>query len=174
MAVNPFFSLTPTNPYVLTYDGANPTNPYASATLYTYGGITLGNSPSFRLSTQAANDEIFLGFNPVNPTQDLTITDIVNDVYNRSCAQFYFTGVNVSTENQYLLLFSLRAVYGSPTAQFFVGTDLVSTEALNGEEQVAVLLDCPGNNVWMSVYVRVAGPTYYTSMAIKGMDCFLL
>ena len=115
-----------------------------------------------------------MAYNPVDPT-DQTITNLVSDIYGRCCVNISIKGTNVSTENQYLLLFGLRGIFGEPTAQFFVGTDLVNTEVLSSrDEQVAILLDCPGSNVDVQVYVRLASAQWYGTIGIKGVDCFLL
>jgi hypothetical protein len=172
MTLAPFFSLTPLNPQDYTYDAAQPNAPYASAYMFSFGGMTKYYNP-YRLADQHNNDEINLGYDPVDPT-DQTISNIVNDVYRRSALQISFYGYNVSTENQYLLLFSLRSMYGTPSAQFFVGTELVRIEELSGEEQVAILLDVPGNAVYTTVYVRLASTAFTASMGLKGMDCYLL
>ena len=170
--LTPFFSFSASSPLAYTYDAANPSAAWAYGYLYSYGGLT-GPYPPYRLGDQSANDEILVGYDPVDPT-DQTITNTLTDVWGRSCIQIQFAGVNVSTENQYLLLFALRGLSGSPTAQFFVNGTLVDTEALAGDEHVAVLLDCPGPNIYTTVYVRLASASYWARMGFKGMDCYLL
>lgn len=172
MTLEPLFSLRPLNPRVYTYDPAQPDAPYATAYMFSFGGLTKYYVP-YRLADQYSNDEITLGYDPADPT-DQTISNIINDVYRRSTLQISFRGYNVSTENQYLLLFSLRSIYGTPSAQFFVGTELVRVEELGGEEQVAILLDVPGNAIFTNVYVRLASTAFTASIGFKGMDCYLL
>ena len=172
MALESFFSLTPLQPRVSTYDAANPDGPYAFASLYTYGGYMRASSPN-RIGDQSNNDEIIVGWNPVALTEQ-TIGDVVDDVYRRCAIRVYLNVSNVSTKNQLLLLFGLRDITGVPSAQFFVNTDWVRTEELAGEEQVAMLMDCPASNFWTQVYVRLASPNYYASMGFKGVEGYLL
>jgi hypothetical protein len=172
MTLQPFFSLTPLNPYDYTYNAAQPNAPYASAHLSSYGGVSFHYAP-YRLPDQHSSDEILLGYDPVDLT-DQTISNFVTDGYRRNTLRFYLYGYNVSTENQYLLLFSLRYRGGTPSVQFFVGTELVRIEELDGEEQVAILMDVPGNGVGTAVFVRLASSDYYSMFGFKGMDCYLL
>ena len=171
MALEPFFSLTPNTPNGNTYDPANPSAPYATGILNCYG-VVIGWG-TWSLASQSANNEALLGYSATGLT-DQTISNTVNDLYGRSSLRIWFTGQNVSTENQYLLLFALRGVQGSPTAQFFVNGALVDTEELSGNEQVAVLLDCPGSGVRTTVHVRLASASYWAIMGFKGVDCYLL
>ena len=170
MALQPFFSLTPLSSYAHTYDAANPAAPYTLAYLNSFGGAT---GPGWRdLAYQYNNDEIIVGYDPVDLT-DQTIGIVVNDVYRRCSILIRFVGNNVSTENQYLLLFALHGLEAS-AAQFFVGADWVRTEPLSRDEQVAILLDCPGSGVYTHVCVRLASAYHYAAMGFKGMDCYLL
>jgi len=172
MPLTPFLSLNPLNPSVFTYNAANPNAPYAYGRVEIFGGFTSYFFPR-RLSDQNANNEIIVGFNPAAPANQ-SIASIENDVCRRSTISILFAGYNVTTRNQYLLLFALRGALGSPSAQFFVGANLVRTEPLSGDEQVAILLDCPGPGSWVYVYVRRASPASYAAMGFKGMDCYLL
>jgi len=171
MSLNPFFSLTPNNPYANTYDAANPNAPYAYGILHAWGGNSSPHSP-YRLPDQLANDEIIVGYDPVAPG-DGTINSAVDDLYRRCTIYAYFYGNNVATDNQYLLLAQLNGL-SAATAQFFVGTELVREEAISGEEQVAVLIDVPGSGVGVSFFIRLASATYYARMGFKGLDCYLL
>ncbi len=171
MSLNPFFSLTPNNPYANTYDAANPNAPYAHGYLRSYGGHTNYYSP-YELSAQSTNDEIIVGYDPVAPG-DGTINSVVDDFYRRCTIYAFFYGYNVATDNQYLLLAQLNG-RSAATAQFFVGTELVREEAISGEEQVAVLIDVPGSGVGVSFFIRLASATYYARMGFKGLDCYLL
>ncbi len=172
MALQPFFSLTPSNPYVNSYDAANPSAPYAYAGVTSFGGVTTVSSP-YRLGDQNTNDEIILGYNPVD-LSDQSIGSTIDDLYRRCTIYVYLTGTNVTTANQYLLLFALRRDAGSVSAQFFVGADLVRTEQLSGDEQVAILFDTPGSGIYTYIYVRLASPDYYARMGFQGMECYLL
>ena len=107
------------------------------------------------------------------PTSDVTITT-PDDWRSHSYIRVKFYGYNVSTENQYLLLYSLRRVTQAITAQFFVGNNLVDTREIVGDEQVAILLDCPGEGSQADLIVRLASDTTWAAMGFKGVDCFLL
>lgn len=169
------FSLTPLAPLALTYDPANSNAPWALAFFETYGGITnvfpfLGGT----LTHQYNRDEIALGDDPVKLTDQAIhgLTDLT-----RHCSIWvYFIGEKVSKDNQYLLLFFLRKIYGSAWVQIFTGLELVRKEKLNGEEQIAILLDSPGAGIPITVGVRLAtdkNPAH-VAMGFKGMRCYLL
>lgn len=170
--LQPFFSLTPLDPYHHTYGMGDPQAPYAQASLYSYGGYTSA-SHSYWLSDQHSSDEIILSDDPVE-LADQAIGSVPDDLYRRCTIRLCFTGWNVSTKNQYLLLLALRGIRQSPTAQFFVGTDFVRAEELSGDETVAILLDCPGPNRTTEIYVRLASPVQWATMGFKGVDCYLL
>jgi len=172
MALEPFFSLTPVSPTDYTYDPANPNAPYASGYFYAYGGIAFYYSP-YRLNDQATNDEIILGYDAVDPAEQ-NIGSVANDIYKRCAIRVAFAGYNVNANDQYLLLFALRGLSKDVTAQFFVGADLVRAESLSGDEQVAILLDVPGDGSLVYIYVRLASPHYWVQMGFKGMECYLL
>lgn len=174
MTLQPLFSLTPLNPRVYTYDPAHPDAPYALARLTSFGGITSSFNP-YRLENQFSNNALILGGDPVDPAEQ-TISDLSADFYRRCTLRFYFYARNVTTENQYLLLFSLRSYLspGTPGAQFFVGTDLVRSEEVSGQEQVAILLDVPGDGIPVYVYVRLASASPSALLGFQGMDCYLL
>lgn len=171
MALQPLFSLTPRSPRAYTYNPAAPDAPYGAGSLYSFGGFT--DSGTRTLSDQFNNDEILLGFDPVDPG-DQTLASRVDDLFRHCGIYIAFWGANVSTDNQYLLLLAFRRAQGIPTAQFFVGSDMVRTEELSGDETVGILLDTPGSGIHTAIYVRLASPSYATVMGFKGMDCYLL
>jgi hypothetical protein len=169
--IEPLFSLTPLSPTVTTYDPANPTAPYGEAYFSTYGGYT-DALPGRQLRDQYNNDEVILGFDAVPQSQPVFSGD---DSPHRHCSlELYFRGVNVSTENQYLLLFSLRNIAGEPQAEFILGSEIVDTETITGSEQHALMFDCPGDDTWSRVIVRLASPYYASRLGFKGLDCVLL
>jgi len=172
MSITPFISLSPNEPSAYTYDAANPGNPYAAGYLYTYGGITLGGSP-YRLPDQHASDELVLGYSPADPTEQV-INDYPSDVYARSCLQAIFYLSNVKTTDQFLLLFGVRAAFGYPHAQFFIGTEMVHSQSLAGDDQVAIIVDSPGTSATLYAYVRLASASPYVAMAVSGVDCYRL
>jgi hypothetical protein len=169
MALEPFFSLTPLNPRTFTYDPSKPDEPYAIASMDCYGVMSLNHDPN-RLADQYRNNELLLGYNPVDPADQTMDTEF----YRQNVVRFVFVATKVSTDNQYLLLFSLRGVIGPPIIQFFAGASLVRSEELSGEEQVANLMDVPGDRVTTQVYLRLASSVCTIAFWMKGMDCYLL
>ena len=153
MTLNTLFSLSALNPVVYTYDAANPNDPFARAVLYSFGGTTRFYQP-YRLQDQINDDQIIVGYSTVDLADENDITNIYDELYNRSVIYTYFRGVNVTTAQQYLLIFEFHKLYSNTAAQFFVGTDWVRTEPLNNtNEQVAITIDVPGNGVAVYVYV---------------------
>ncbi len=176
MSLDPFFSLSPNSPYMNTYDGATPNAPNAYAYVQTFGGWSYPWSGR-SLVDQHSSDKILLSYDPVS-SSDQTMTNVVNDLYRRCSVQVIFRGTNVSTTNQYLLVFRLERSFGSPIAQFFVGSDFVRAEdiSLSPYDDVAMLFDTPGDDVWTFVNVRLAAPgiSYYAGFFFHGIDCYLL
>ncbi len=174
MALNPFFSLSAVNPSVYTYDPANPNDPYATAWLYSYGGHTSFYSP-YKLQDQVNDDQIIVGNDAVNPADENDITNYADELSKRCVISTFFYGTNVTPKQQYLLIFEFHKLYDNTAVQFFVGTDWVRTEPLNNtDDQVALLIDVPGNNVWVSLYARLAADSSYKSMGFRGVECFLI
>jgi hypothetical protein len=172
MALEPFFSLSAAKPYVNTYNSANPTAPYCRAYLYQFGMVSMYPS-SWRLSAQLNNDELIMGYDAV-PLADQNLYS-EGHPYKQCVTRIYFHVYNVTTENQFLLMSQLRGIQGTPTAQFFVGSDLVDTEEILGIEQHAILMECPsGPTASISTYIRLASPSWSAAMALKGIDCYLL
>lgn len=172
MALQPFFSLSASNPSMNTYDPANPDAPHCWAGLQQFGGVALQYA-YWRLADQLSNDELIMGYNAV-PLDD---TDLSSGGHPfKSCnTRIYISAHNVSTENQFLLVSQLRAIQGNPTAQFFIGASLVDTAELAGIEQHALLLDCPsGPYAGIDVYIRLASPIWTAAMGFQGIDCYLL
>jgi len=176
MSLEPFFSLSPLSPRAYTYDASNSAAPYASASLYSYGGV-VRPFPGQSLEDQYNNNQILLGFDPA-PDTEQTITSYTNDLYRRSAISLLFYGKNVSTVNQYLLVFRLAHKWGSPIAQFFLGTSLVRDEALTQSpyDDIAILLDTPGDGVSLWIHVRLAASdsSYVHGFYCNGVDCYLL
>ncbi|MCK5367231.1 MAG: hypothetical protein KAQ62_01730, partial [Cyclobacteriaceae bacterium] len=162
--LNPSFEISPLSPSSSGYDPATPNGPYAYAHLYTYGGITrnYGNWP---LQSQYNNDEIIIGNNPVFLSDTNNITNVSDQIY-RKCSIYLYTRLyNVPADSQLLIVFGFRKVMGNPQLQFFVGTDLVRTEIIDGTEQIAILLDHPGTtNPYIQIYARLASNNYYSAV----------
>lgn len=175
MSLDPFCSLSPNSPSAYTYDPANPSAPYVSALLWSCGSGT--RSGPRTLPSQYANNQLLIAFDPVADT-DQTVTNWNADFDRHSAVFTRFRGINVNTNNQYLLIFRLAKTFGSPIAQFFIGSDFVRAEPLTGEphDDIAILLDVPGNYQYVHATVRLAasGSQYYHGFFFKGVDCYLL
>ena len=170
MSLPTFFSVTPLNPRAYTYDPANSTAPYAHAHSCIYGATVLpwGN---LTLAYQNANDMVIMGHDAVPlENQDLWTPH----PYQTCVLNIFFWGTNVSIENQYLLIFELHQISATPHAQIFVNSDLVDTVQVTGIEKHAILLDCPGSNIPVCVWIRLASLQCYSMMAFRGVDCHLL
>lgn len=173
MPLQTFFSVTPVKPYFYNMYDVEEGAPHANAYFYTYGGKT-GPSRPWRLIDQAKNDEIIIGFNAV-PTNNQDIWAGVSP-YQANTIQFSFAGYNVSTENQYLLIFQFIGKALHASVQFFLSDvflDMVEIEH-GVVEQHAMLLDCPGHNEWVHMWIRLAAPTPWSEIGFHGVDCHLL
>jgi hypothetical protein len=174
MAIKPFFSLSAVKPSETTYDPANTNDPYAHAYLKSYGGVTRYYTP-YRRQDQVNDDQIIIANDAVDLADENDINNYTNDLYKRCVIYTFFSGVNVTTAQQYLLIFEFHKLYDNTAVQFFVGTDWVRTEPLNNtDDQVALLIDVPGNNMWVSVYARLAADHNRKSMGFRGVECFLI
>jgi hypothetical protein len=174
MSLTPSFSLSPLSPSAYTYDPANPNLPFFKSRVSTYGVVQIWVGPS-SLQEAYSNNHALLAYDPV-PDTEQTINDLANDVYRRCAVGLAFAGFNVSTANQYLLVFRLQGL-GSPVVQFFVGSSLVRVETpTQSPEDIAILLDTPGNGTSVYVTVRLAENDNYFGHGFffKGVDCYLL
>jgi len=176
MTFETFFSLSPKNPHVYTYNAAQPNAPFVSASINAFGGFI--SHYTLNLNDMYAKDSIAIGCDPVDPA-DETFSNIVTDFYRRSTLSFYIKPYNVSAENQLLLYFSLSTPpnTGAPKfAQIFVNgdPDPVVVEEINGLENVAILLDVEGNQIPITIYVRLASTNWYSYMNFTGLESVLL
>jgi len=176
MPLDPFFSLSPLNPHAHTYDAVTPGNPWTNAYFISFGGHTGYHAP-LRLADQYDNDEIVLAEDAVFSINQ-SIDNFQDDLWRRCIARINFNSTNVSTDNQYLMVFRLAHAFGSPIAQFFVGTQFVRAEVLTGSpyDDIAILVDTPGDGVWVYITVRLAADagTLYHGFTFMGVDCYLL
>ena len=170
MSLPTFFSLSPLNPYVHSYDPANPNAPWAFAVCQNFGAVVLQRG-HWTLANQHLNDRVIMGYNAV-PLENQNLW--TPHPYQVCTSMVYFRGYNVSTENQYLLIFELLQIQSETHAQFFVNNDLVDTVQVTGIETHAILLDCPGHGINVQVWVRLASPVWTAAMAFRGVDCYLL
>lgn len=167
-ALVPFCSVTPMRPSGSTYDAGSPSSPYGTAFLFTYGGYTYYYRDN-SLPSQADRDELILKY-AAAPTSEVTVSGI-GDLRRYSTAEVRFRGHNVTTAQQYLVLFS---VAGVGSVQIFLGYDLLQTEDLSGDDKIAILLDCPGDGVHVFLYLRLASDDPEAELRFRGMDCYLL
>ena len=171
MTLQPFFSVNPLQPIDHTYNPAQPNSPWAVGRFHSYGGTTKQYSP-YRLTDQHNNNELILGYAPAN-SGNRTVS-VPEDVYRFSAMKLVFYGENVRSDNQYLLLFSIRHLSGLTYAQFYVGNKLVRVEEVDGEEQVAIVMDVPGDGAIVYVLMRMESPSLYSAICFKGVTCYLL
>jgi hypothetical protein len=165
MALKPLFSVTPSVPRIVAYKPADPTVALVGAHLSTFGGWTEPNHP---FDVQSKNDEIIIGGNAAPLSNTGSFPERYGGV------QLVIQGAEVSRQNQYLLLVSLRSVSRIPTVQLFANGKLVRTERLNGEEVMAILADCPGRNRFVYITVVLASSDRWSAMGFKGIDGYLL
>lgn len=174
MALQPDLSLSPLNPKTYHY-GSPSAHTGSPAEVYAYldaFGVSL-HRHSYTLPYQYKHDEIVFSSDPVG-LNDQTIQSFENDCFRRSGLLVQIHGYYMDTQNLYLLLFALRRVQGNPSAQFFIGTDLVRTEALSGFKRVGILMDVPSPDHSIYIFVRLASPNYTDAMGFLGVDCYLL
>lgn len=174
MSLTPFFSLSAVSPKVNTYDPASSGEPYASAWMSVYG--LHAKSWSDTLAEQVAGDRLLLAYDPVEHTNDQVTYN--NDVMERCSVLTTFAGHNVSTSNQYLLVYRLKRALGAPIVQFFSGLTLLSSVELKSSstEDAAILIDVPGDGYSMYTGLRLAAdsPHSYHGFYFMGVDCYLL
>jgi hypothetical protein len=168
MCLTPFFSITPNEPLMSTYDANQPTATYAVAHLFTFGGVT---TPfGLRLPDQHASNELTVGHDAL-PSTNRTISSF-SDVSLHCGLWLHFVGYNVTAKNQYLVVFKLKSTYPSAAAQFFVGFDFLESHPLTvKEERHAILIDCPGDGAEIDVFVRLESTESSHSMTIMGVEC---
>ena len=164
----PFCSVTPMQPAGTGYNPSSPGSPYGLAALFTYGGDTRFGT-FYSLCAQGDLDQIVLKGDHV-PLGDHTVQTF--DQLRRGCAVYIdMSGRNVTTDYQYLFLFSLQ---GTGSVQIFLGTQWLQTEQLSAQgDTIAILMDCPGERA-VRLFLRLASDEQHAEMVFKGMDCYLL
>ena len=177
MSLTPHFVVSPASPYANGYDPANPNAPYAQyAFLNSYGGVAEASSPA-RLPDQAANDELLLGYNAVDPSDENNITNYVDQIFGRNVVALHLGFLNMKGDEQILLVYGLRK-YTNAVAQFFVGTEFVQAQPIDDPtETIALLVDVPGAAFFLSVYLRIAGESdgrYWARAFFTGVEGFII
>ena len=154
------FVVTPREPRTYLYNYAKSVYEYyARLTCYGvhlnyYGGQSLKGSYDY--------DQAFLSCNNVgSPLPD----PFPSNYYERAVASVRFK-TNSPTDSQYLAVFDLTC-YGK--IGIYLNGNLVREEDCNGYETIIVTVDCPGPNIWDTLYVVPAYSAY-----IKGVDCYVI
>jgi len=180
MNLTPNFAVSARNPLVSSYNPADPTAPHMGAMLFAYGSTARPDSYTypprpFSFQSQYDNDEIQIGWDPADPNDENDINNYANQLLRKSCIAVTIMPRNVSVNNQHLIIFGFKSIYGSPLIQFFVGTDFVRTEQIDGDDQVAILLDHPGTGIYtIGIYARLASNSYSTIAAFTGANGYIL
>lgn len=174
MPLEPAFTLSATNPYSNGYDAGAPTASYVTAHVSGYG-VFAGSSTPWELSAQFANDEVIIGYDPVDPADENDITDVYSQLMQRNTFRCYIYGYNVRDDHQYLLVFGFKKrAYLAATVQFFVGTEWVLSETIDDDtETVALLLDAPGPGS-VFVYARLASQSVMARVGLTGIEGFII
>ena len=175
MALTPEFSISAVNPSESGYSGSG--IPYLYGALYSYGGYTSA-SYGYRLGDQHSNDELIIGYDPVDPADESDLTSVLDGINRRSAYLLYLYAGSVRADNQFLLIFGLTNPYTTypAVAQFFVGTEWVRSDPIDDStETVALLVDSPGDgNSTLTIYVRLAANSPYGRIGLTGIEGFLL
>ena len=172
-------TLTPSVTIATSYDSENPTAPYMTGYLSTWGGVIRAGT-GFTLADQCSADEVLLGVS-VAAVDDHTIDS--PQEFNRNSTVFVSMAFEYTPDDmQVLTVFKFRQVSYSDQAvlQFFVWDGWVRDAVMDNEvETVALLLDVPPRPdpalaASVSVYARVGGPSAGTFVAFTGFEAFLL
>lgn len=176
MALTAQFSISAANPSGHGYSGAG--NPYLFGGLLSYGGYTsLGTR--YRLGDQYSNDELIIGFDPVDLADESDITNYIDDLYRRNTYRLLVGAYDVRADHQFLFVFG----FTNPAAgifpagvQFFVGAEWVQSEPIDDDvETVALLVDSPGDGFTsFDIFIRLAAEAPYARIGLTGIEGFLL
>ena len=160
MSMNAKFSLTPREAFKYLYNSAQSLYEYY-AYLRHYG-VYISHSGNISLTGSYNNNHVYLNCNNVGyPFPD----PFPSDYYERAVARLCFK-TDAAKDEQYLMLFHVTC-YGK--IGIYLNGNLVREEVCNGFETIAVLFDCPGPNIYDTMYVVPADYAY-----IKGVDCYVI
>ena len=160
MSLNAKFSLTPRKPWKYLYDSTASQYEYYAYLIH-YGAL-VSYAGSYSLEACYNNDHVYLSCNNVgSPLPD----PFPSDYYERAIARLTFK-TDAPTDKQYLMLFHLTCY---DKVGIYLNGNLVREEDCNGLETIAVIFDCPGSNIYDTMYVA---PASYAIM--KGVDCYVL
>ena len=175
MALAPQFSISAVNPSESGYSGSG--NPYLAGYLSSYGGYT-SYFPPYRLGDQYTNDELIIGYDPVDPTGENDITSYYDDVYRRSAFRLFVQAYDVRADHQFLFVFGLTnpLTYYPAVAQFFIGAEWVRSDPIDDPtETVALLVDSPGDGTAaLNIFVRLAAQSPSARIGLTGIEAFIL
>jgi hypothetical protein len=120
------------------------------------------------LEDQFNEDKAVLWFSPFPPP----VTLFPGDWHEYSVARMGFM-TNADEENQYLLIYHLHGglrtgVMGK--VSFFINSNYVGAEYVDGEEFIALLLDCPPSQEWYYLYMFLTTG----DIEVKGIECYIL
>lgn len=154
------FSLSPLEPFKHLWNSAQAQYEYYAYLLHY--GVYLSHSGIFSLAGCYNNDHVHLSCNSVgSPLPDPFPTDY----YERALARLRFK-TDAPDDKQYLVIFQLTC-YGK--IGIYLNGNLIREEDCDGFETIAVIFDCPGPNIYDTMYVVPANYAY-----IKGVDCYVL
>ena len=167
MPLSPTFSLTPRNPSTASWNSEiGDYNHYA--TLHCLG-VFLGAYHNDNLNHQYDHDKARLKCIGINIPAPITMPDLF---WKHSVALLGFK-TKATTEDQYLLIFHVRGMYGARAA-FYINGNLVRSEEVDGDETIAILVDCPAPQTWWWVYMFCEGTEYIPALELKEIECHIL
>jgi hypothetical protein len=160
MSLNAKFSLTPLESSKYLWNSANSLYEYYAYMIY-YGAY-IAHAGTLSLTGSYNNNHVYLACNNVGyPFPD----PFPYDYYERAVARLRFQ-TDALVDEQYLMLFHLTC-YNK--IGIYLNGNLIREEDCNGLETIAVTFDCPGPNIYDTLYVV---PQY--DVYIKGVDCYVL
>ena len=159
MSLNAKFSLTPREPWKYHWDSAISRYEYQAHLIYY--GVYIDTS-SYSIEGNYDDNRVYLNCNNVGyPFPD----PFPFDYHERAVARLGFK-TDAPTDKQYFILFHVNS---TDKIGIYLNGNLVREEDCDGDETIAVLVDCPGPQIYDTMYVV---PAY--SAWIKGVDCYVL
>ncbi len=172
MPLQAAFALSATNPPSNGPNPGGPDAPHVDAYLSAYG-IYAAEIGGHSLPDQVANDEIIIGFDPVDPADENDITHW-SQMSQRNTIQCHIVGHNLHDDHQYLLICGFKKRIAPVIVQFFVGSEWVLSEPIDDDtETVALLLDAPVSS-WLFVKARLASQNPVARVGFTGIEGFIL
>jgi hypothetical protein len=171
------FSLTPRVPAQNGFSGLQ--NPYLYGALLSFGGNTTATG-RFTLGSQYNNDELIIGYDPVDPSDESDLSDIHDDLRRHDAFWLYVLGIRVKTDEQlqFVFEFTKPSVHTS-VAQFFVGSAWARSERIDDPtETVALLIDAPPSDQYgqtrLDIFARLASYAPEARIGIKQIDGYII